>query len=100
MFNLIFHAGDDANPEMRLRNSNGTDTIKLCPGSGIITATKVYGAVWNDYAEMRNVPEIQKLMKPKQPCKNYEKPKRDIPMAGYCVYEVGDDTMALSTKRL
>ena len=44
-----------------------------------ITGSKVYGAVWNDYAEYR-----------KSSCK--------IP--GKCIIEVGDDTLKLSTKRL
>ena len=67
---------------------------------GVFKAGTVYGAVWNDYAECRNIPEVQKLMKEKKPAENYEEIKRDIPLAGYCVYEVGDDTMKLSTKRL
>ena len=65
-----------------------------------IQAGAVWGSVWNDYAECRNVPEAQKLMEEKKPIENYETTKRNIPLAGYCVYEVGDDTMALSTKRL
>ena len=40
----------------------------------------IYGAVWNDYAEFRIGPE---KFKP-----------------GQVVYEVGDDTVSLSTKRL
>ena len=47
--------------------------------NGIAKAAKVYGAVWNDYAEYR-----------KSNCK--------IP--GKCIIEVGDDTLKLSTKRL
>ena len=43
---------------------------------------KVYGAVWNDYAEMRAVPL----------------PKNITP--GSCVYEMGDDTMAPTYQRL
>lgn len=46
---------------------------------GTFRASKVYGAVWNDYAEYR-----------KSNCK--------IP--GKCIIEVGDDTLKLSTKRL
>lgn len=65
-----------------------------------IQAGAVWGAVWNDYAEMRNVPEVQKLMKEKKPVENYEVLKRDIPMAGYVVHEVGDDTMELVNERL
>lgn len=47
--------------------------------NGIAKAAKVYGAVWNDYAEYR-----------KSNCK--------IP--GKCIIEIGDDTLKLSTKRL
>lgn len=47
---------------------------------------KVWGAVWNDYAEMRNVPETQN--------------KKSILKPGMCVREVGDDTMVLSTERM
>ena len=49
-------------------------------------ATKVWGAVWNDYAEMRNVPEAQKENSELKP--------------GMCVHEVGDGTMAMSINRL
>jgi hypothetical protein len=45
-----------------------------------ITGGKVYGAVWNDYAEYRICNE------------NF------IP--GQVVYEIGDDTMSITTKRL
>ncbi len=47
--------------------------------NGIAKAAKVYGAVWNDYAEYRK--------------SNYKIP-------GKCIIEVGDDTLKLSTKRL
>ena len=44
-----------------------------------------YGAVWNDYAEMRNVPKA-----------NSDNAK----LAGRCVRDIGDDTMVLSTERM
>ena len=47
---------------------------------GSIQATKVYGAVWNDYAEYRICNE-------------------DF-IPGQVVYEIGDDTMNITTKRL
>jgi len=51
--------------------------------NGDITAGgKLYGAVWNDYAEMRAVP-LSNDIKP-----------------GSCVYEIGDDTMAPTYQRL
>lgn len=46
----------------------------------INTSGALYGAVWNDYAEMRHT---AKDIKP-----------------GSCVYEIGDDIMALTTQRL
>lgn len=68
------------------RTENGTDgQAWLAPG-GEYHATKVWGAVYNDYAEMRNVPEAQNednLLKP-----------------GTCVREVGDGTMIPTTERL
>lgn len=47
---------------------------------------KIYGAVYNDYAEMRNVPEAQIESNPLRP--------------GTCVCEVGDGTMVATTERL
>lgn len=44
-----------------------------------VKATQVWGAVWNDYAEMRKTDDIE---------------------PGKCVTEVGDGTMILSTQRL
>ena len=46
----------------------------------------LYGAAWNDYAEMREVPEAQKEENPIAP--------------GSCVREVGDGRMVMSTERL
>lgn len=47
---------------------------------GYVNATQVWGAVWNDYAEFRETKE------------NVE--------PGRCVKEIGDDTLAITTKRL
>lgn len=57
------------------------------------TNTRIYGAVWNDYAEKRNIPEAQNNNWKDEECKSN-------PLAGYCVVENGDDTMSLSTMRL
>ena len=81
-------------------NKSGDVVITLDKDGNITPTGKVYHAVFNDYAECRNVPEAQVLMEEKKPIENYETTKRNISLAGYCVYEVGDDTMALSTKRL
>ena len=55
-------------------------------------ASSVYGAVWNDYAEMRNVPEANIF----EEIEN----NRNIKLAGRCVRDVGDDTMVLSSDRM
>lgn len=47
--------------------------------NGFTYVSKLYGAVWNDYAEFRQGDTIE---------------------AGHCVIEVGDDTLITSTKRL
>ena len=59
-------------------NTGTVSTIRMGP-----TGT-VFGAVWNDYAEYR---------------KDNAKEK-DIQIPGKCVHEVGDGTLALTTKRL
>lgn len=62
-----------------------TNTVNKCaaitanPSTGALTATKVYGAVWNDYAEYR---------------------QSDVTEPGRVVCENGDDTLSLSTQRL
>lgn len=84
-------------------DSDGVFRFKWCNSNdklSMIQADTISGAVWTNYAEMRNIPEAQELLKEKKPLENYEKSKRNIPMAGRCVYEVGDDTMKLSTSRL
>ena len=61
-------------------NNNTTTTqMKITP-AGTLTATKVYGAVWNDYAEFR---ESNEQIEP-----------------GRVVIENGDDTLSLSRDRL
>ena len=62
------------------RTENGYDYgMQYDVANGTLRATKVYGAVWNDYAE-------------------YRVANTKIP--GKCVAETGDDTLKLSTKRL
>ena len=73
--------------DSRLRLYNG-DLSGYFP----FQASAVYGAVWNDYAEMRNVPEAN-IFEEKENIRN-------IKLAGRCVCEVGDDTMTLSTERM
>lgn len=57
------------------------------------------GAVWNDYAEMRNVPEAQNNIEFNINKKGIEE-SRTYPYAGRCVKEKGNGEMLLSTKRL
>ena len=88
--------GMDSGQNLRLYNNSSTT-------GGTFIAGKVYGAVWNDYAEMRNIPEAQKNLKTVVLVEEEEIIKdntEEIPMAGRCVYEIGDDTMTLTTHRL
>lgn len=78
---LYFIWGSDADYNATLAG-NAVNTVQTITFSsnGDIQANKVYGAVWNDYAECRTS-------------------KKKIP-AGRVVVEVGDDTLALATERL
>ena len=63
--------------------STTTGAVKISGGLGVagnIYANKVYGAVWNDYAECREI--------------------NDFIDAGYVVKENGDDTLSLADGRL
>ena len=73
--------------DSRLRLYNG-DLSGYFP----FQASAVYGAVWNDYAEMRNVPEANIFEETEN--------NRNIKLAGRCVRDVGDGTMVQSTTRL
>ena len=62
------------------RTENGTDwSFYIGNDTYFHCSTRLYGAVWNDYAEYRS---------------------SDITEPGRCVKEVGDDTLELATKRL
>lgn len=62
------------------RTENGTDwAFYIGNDTYFRCTTRLYGAVWNDYAEYR-------ISKEKEP--------------GRCVREVGDDTLVLTTERL
>ena len=72
--------------------SNGTDLGHLWYTGTGHSNVAFYGACWNDYAEMRNIPEAND---------SYDNStERKIKLAGRCVREVGDGTMVLSTSRL
>lgn len=72
---LTFVYGSDTN-----YNAGTNNTIRIdFTNSGSISANKVYGAVWNDYAEFR----ISDCLEP-----------------GKVVCENGDDTLSIATRRL
>ena len=60
-------------------DNNLSKWILYSDGADARTQLKLYGAVWNDYAEYRSA--------------NSTEP-------GRCIIEVGDDTLALATKRM
>ena len=75
------------------RTANGYDWYFYIANDGYFHCnTRIYGAVWNDYAEKRNVPEAQQDWLDEECAAN--------PLAGRCVREVGDDTMVLSDARM
>ena len=74
------------------------DTYWSLRSTGVAHFKTAYGAVWNDYAEMRNVPkaqiDIHRIYDDKGEI------ERNYPYAGHCVYEIGDGTMELTNARL
>ena len=75
------------------RTANGFDyAFYIANDTYFHCNTRVYGAVWNDYAEKRNVPEAQQNWTDEECVAN--------PLAGRCVREIGDDTMVLSDARM
>ena len=72
-------------PEGSKGNGSGQtySTNKVYVEDGAVTATKVYNAVWNDYAEYRELKD------------NFN----EIPY-GKVAFENGDDTLSISTERL
>ena len=93
-------SSERANPQFGIygwnnsRTENGYDWAFYLANNGYFYAnTRIYGAVWNDYAEKRNIPEAQKTDWKDEECIAH-------PYAGRCVRENGDDTMSFSTERL
>ena len=77
---------DGSNTYFLLTNSgdpwgsyNGLRPLYINNGNGYVYCTRLYGAVWNDYAEFRT---------------------SDVLEPGRCVVEAGDDSLILSTQRL
>lgn len=63
-------------------NYNALEPFKIDLATGDAYSTRLYGAVWNDYAEFRRAKD------------------NSIIQAGRCVCELGDGTLTLSTERL
>lgn len=81
----IYHNNAPSNGGLYIGMSwdgQANDTFYTFRRDGVFTATSVYGAVWNDYAEFRT-PKDKQIFKP-----------------GTCVIEVGDDTLIASTERM
>lgn len=79
----LYHGSDPANAGLYIGGSwdgNTNDTFYYFSRSGTFTATQVYGAVWNDYAEYR---ETTTEIEP-----------------GRVVIENGNDTLSLCQERL
>ena len=74
------------------------DTYWSARANGTGHFKSVYGAVWNDYAEMRNVPEAQ--LNINRICDEKGEIERDYPYAGRCVSEIGNGEMKLTNKRM
>ena len=79
MLNLVAQFGDDSSSALIIRGHDGTNKITLSSAGGVITASAVYGAVWNDYAEYREANTTE---------------------FGRVVYELGDDTLSLTDSRM
>ena len=77
---------------------SGNDKWKI-QISGAAHFTSCYGAVWNDYAEMRNVPEAQ-INILNFIDKKGEIISRTYPYAGLCVCENGNGSMKITNARL
>ena len=75
---LYFSYVTDAN--YNSSTNTNYNAVKITPNKGI------YGAVWNDYAECRNISE--------------EQIKNGLIKPGFCVHEVGNGVMTVTTNRL
>lgn len=77
--NLIFKSWQSIGFVDGCSSTNAGITMTINTRTGILRGNKLWGAVWNDYAECRDVDTIE---------------------PGKCVIEVGDDTLTTSTERL
>ena len=78
-------------------HSGAGDTYWSLRVAGTAHFKTAYGAVWNDYAEMRNVPIAQKDIISISDDKGEK--ERNYPYAGHCVYEIGNGQMKLTYER-
>lgn len=77
--NLIFKSWQSIGFVDGCPATNAGITMTINTRTGVLRGNKLWGAVWNDYAECRDVDTIE---------------------PGKCVIEVGDDTLTTSTERL
>ena len=55
MLNLVAQFGDDSSSALIIRGSDNVNKVIIsASNNGTVTASAVYGAVWNDYAEYRD----------------------------------------------
>lgn len=71
--------GASAGTTTTTTSTSFASAVTINPSTGSLTASKVYGAVWNDYAEFR---------------------QSDVTEPGRVICENGDDTLSLSKERL
>lgn len=77
--NLIFKSWQSIGFVDGCSSTNAGITMTINTRTGVLRGNKLWGAVWNDYAECRDVDTIE---------------------PGKCVIEVGDDTLITSTERM
>lgn len=77
--NLIFKSWQSIGFVDGCPSTNAGITMTINTRTGVLRGNKLWGAVWNDYAEFR---------------------KGDTIESGKCVIEVGDDTLITSTERM
>ena len=77
--NLIFKSWQSIGFVDGCSSTNAGMTMTINTRTGVLRGNKLWGAVWNDYAEFREGDTIE---------------------SGKCVIEVGDDTLITSTERM
>ena len=77
---IFLYSATGGNTRLLGYQANLGGTVRTCLNLQYVQATQVWGAVWNDYAEMRKT--VSNVS------------------AGYCVKEIGDGSMVLTAQRL